>query len=103
MASDKKLNADIALDGKRGKMYIHPSSVISNLKLRSNYMLYLEAQVTSKVYARDMTSINPIVCMLFASHLKVYEDLNAVVIDSWLGFKVKPIQFCVYEFNWNSI
>ena len=86
-----KKNTDVALDGQRGKMHMHPSSVLGNVKLRSNYLLYLEAQVTSKVYARDLTSVSPLVCMLFAGKISLFERQQVVILDNWLGFKVEPV------------
>jgi hypothetical protein len=53
----------------------------------SSYLIYLEAMMTSKVYARDITTVNPLVLALFASKLNLFHNVGVIVIDSWIGFK----------------
>lgn len=54
----------------------------------SSYLIYLEAIMTSKVYARDITTVNPLVLALFASKLTLFQNIGVIVIDNWIGFKV---------------
>ena len=58
----KKL-AEIALDSRRGGVFIHPSSIKADHKSAAHsYFVYLEAIKTAKVYARDVTSIRSVPC-----------------------------------------
>ena len=47
----------------------------------------MEAVRTSKVYARDVTSLSPTILALFSSHFTAYEGQGVIVIDGWLRFK----------------
>ena len=53
----------------------------------STHFAYVEAIRTSKVYARDLTAIPPVILALFSSHFKVYEREGVLVVDGWLMFR----------------
>ena len=52
--------------------------------------VYLEAMKTSKVYARDVTTVSPLAIALFGGRLKLFERQSALTVDSWLAFKASP-------------
>jgi HrpA-like RNA helicase len=81
--------AEISLSSRGGPVFVHPSSTMSDRKsVDSYYMVYLEALKTSKVYARDVTSVTPMALALFGGRLKIYERHGVVTIEDWLAFKV---------------
>jgi hypothetical protein len=90
-ALPKKLS-EVCLDSRRGGVYIHPSSVKSDHKTAaSSYFVFLEAVKTAKVYARDVTSVPALTCILFGGRLKLFEALGAITVDSWIGFRTTPV------------
>ena len=90
-ALPKKLS-EVCLDSRRGGVFIHPSSVKSSHKTASSsYFVYLEAIKTAKVYARDVTSVPALTCILFGGRLKLFEALGAITVDSWIGFRATPV------------
>ena len=50
--------------------------MFSATSLDSSHVVYVEAMKTSKVYARDVTTISPVMLCLFGSRLKIYEVIK---------------------------
>ena len=88
-----KKYSDLQFKSRRGAISLHPSSILYNMKTKgiNSYFLYLEAVQTSKLFARDVTVITPLLCLLFSSKMIIYNSLGCVVIDNWLGFRIKPV------------
>jgi HrpA-like RNA helicase len=84
----KSLQETVLLSRRRGMpMYVHPSSVLSNCcMLDSSYMVYMEGMKTSKMYARDVTTLLPLTLALFSGRLTCNERLGIVAVDGWIRF-----------------
>lgn len=84
----KSLQETVLLSRRRGMpMYVHPSSVLSNCSvLDSSYMVYMEGMKTSKMYARDVTTLLPLTLALFSGRLTCNERLGIVAVDGWIRF-----------------
>ena len=79
---------ELALKSKRGAVNVHPSSVMFQAtKLDSSYMVYVDAVKTSKIYARDVTTVTPAMLCLFGSRLKMYAKEGVIVIDGFIGYR----------------
>ena len=74
-------------------MYIHPSSVHAQRKLKrpdGMLLMYMESVKTSKIYARDITVVPPVILALFGGHLGVNEKQKVVVVDGWTVLRCEP-------------
>ncbi|CAE7761005.1 unnamed protein product, partial [Symbiodinium microadriaticum] len=84
----KSLQETALLTRRRGMpMYVHPSSVISNCRvLDSPLMVYVEAMKTSKMYARDVTTLLPLSLAIFSGRLTCNARLGLLAVDGWIRF-----------------
>ncbi|CAL5329776.1 unnamed protein product [Camellia sinensis] len=81
-------------DGKR-EVYIHPSSINSNLKaFQYPFIVFLEKVETNKVFLRDTTVISPYSILLFGGSMNVQHQSGLVTIDGWIKL-VAPAQIAV--------
>ena len=85
----KPLQEIALLTRRRGMpLYVHPSSVMSNCRvLDSNYMVYVEAMKTSKMYARDVSTLLPLSLAIFSGRLTCNARLGLLSVDGWIRFK----------------
>ena len=83
---------ELSLKQKRkGNMSVHPSSVMYTIKkLDSKFLLYLDSLKTSKMYARDVTTVSPIALALFSGRLKCNEVNGYVLVDGWIKIICTP-------------
>ncbi|XP_022922708.1 DExH-box ATP-dependent RNA helicase DExH7, chloroplastic [Cucurbita moschata] len=81
-------------DGRR-EVYIHPSSVNSNLKtFQYPFHVFLEKVETNKVFIRDTSVVSPYSILLFGGSINVQHQSGIVIIDGWLKLTA-PAQIAV--------
>ena len=88
-----KMLGEVSLQQRRkgAPLSVHPSSVMSNVKhLDSKFMVYLESIKTSKMYARDVTTVLPLTMALFSGRLKCNEQGGYVLVDGWIKMACAP-------------
>ena len=71
-------------------MYVHPSSVNAQRSIKAPdglHVMYMECVKTSKIYARDVTVVTPLLLAIFGGRLQVNEKLKVVTVDGWVVFK----------------
>lgn len=88
--------------GATSEIFVHPSSVLSNtVTISSPYMVFLEAVLTSKLYARDVTSVSPLMMVLFGGRVSRVGNTNGkpvevLSVDDWLHFSMpKELSMCI--------
>lgn len=87
----KLMEASLTSCRKGHSLNVHPSSIMSDsTQLDSSFVAYLEAMKTSKVYARDVTTISPITLALFCGKMSANLHSGVVVVNGWLTFSAVP-------------
>jgi hypothetical protein len=90
---------EISLCSRNGPVHVHPSSTMSDRKsVESYYMVYLEALKTSKVYARDVSTVTPMALALFGGKLKIYERHGNMYIYNIYIYIYIDFYICIYIF-----
>ena len=80
----------LGLRKKGNSMYVHPSSVNAQRCLKRPegvHLMYMECVKTSKIYARDVTVVNPLILAIFGGRIAVNEKLKVITVDGWVVFK----------------
>jgi HrpA-like RNA helicase len=68
-------------------MFIHPSSILGDARfLDHRFLVYVEAVKTSKIYAREATTVPSLLLCLFSGRLDGNERLSRLVVDGWIHF-----------------
>ncbi|KAE8650533.1 DExH-box ATP-dependent RNA helicase DExH7, chloroplastic isoform X2 [Cucumis sativus] len=84
----------VLYDGRR-EVYIHPSSVNSNLKaFQYPFHVFLEKVETNKVFIRDTSVVSPYSILLFGGSINIQHQSGIVIIDGWLKLTA-PAQIAV--------
>lgn len=84
----------VLYDGRR-EVYIHPTSVNSNLKaFQYPFHAFLEKVETNKVFIRDTTVVSPYSILLFGGSINIQHQSGIVIIDGWLKLTA-PAQIAV--------
>ncbi|XP_038878021.1 DExH-box ATP-dependent RNA helicase DExH7, chloroplastic isoform X2 [Benincasa hispida] len=84
----------VLYDGRR-EVYIHPSSVNSNLKaFQYPFHAFLEKVETNKVFIRDTSVVSPYSILLFGGSINIQHQSGIVIIDGWLKLTA-PAQIAV--------
>lgn len=93
----KLMELSLASSRKGYSLNVHPSSIMSDSKeLDSNFVAYLEAMKTSKVYARDVTTISPVALALFCGKMSSNLAQGVVIVNGWLTFSaVADVSRCL--------
>lgn len=84
---------------RKGEVYLHPSTVAYDQDgLDSRYCCYHEIVKTSKVFARDTTTVSPFALLLFGGALNVFQTNGICSVDDWLKFRLdaKPATLIKY-------
>lgn len=96
---DKKVGECAFQSHRKGEVYLHPSTIaFDQSELDSRYCCYHEIVKTSKIYARDTTTVSPFALLLFGGTLKVYQTHGVCSVDDWLKFRLdaKPATLIKY-------
>ncbi|XP_052191701.1 DExH-box ATP-dependent RNA helicase DExH7, chloroplastic-like [Diospyros lotus] len=81
-------------DGKR-EVYIHPSSLNSNLRtFQYPFVVFLEKVETNKIFLRDTTIVSPYSILLFGGSMSIQHQAGSVIIDGWIKLTA-PAQIAV--------
>ena len=89
----QKCLGEVALQQRRKgtTLSVHPSSVMYGVKrLDSKFLVYLESLKTSKMYARDVTTVMPLTMALFSGRLRCNEQEGYVLVDGWIKLVCTP-------------
>lgn len=99
MKGDKKVGECAFQSHGKGEVYLHPSTIAFDQDgLDSRYCCYHEIVKTSKIFARDTTTVSPFALLLFGGTLKVYQTKGICSVDGWLKFRLdaKPATLIKY-------
>ena len=88
----KKAAGDVRLEStQHGGVYLHPCCLLFKARaLDWRYLVYHELVRTSKVYARDATTVSPLQMLLFGGRLVVHHEANVVSLDATHHFRAPP-------------
>lgn len=95
----KKAGENAFRSQRQAEVHLHPSTISYNQpSLDSRYCCYHEIVKTSKIYARDTTTVSPFALLLFGGTLKVYQTHGVCSVDHWLKFRLdaKPATLVKY-------
>ena len=87
--------SEIACQSQDMNLFIHPSCIISDSKsITLPFLVYFDANKTSRVYARDITKIDSyFILILFAGKIKIYkkDKKSYITVDEWIAFELSSL------------